>query len=102
MIDLRFHQTSDLAVAFGAAPYMAFRPYRQVAQLVDRGMIVAGDLVGQREIGRIEYARLGAKEPQQTRSFFGGQPGKGSVAERAIEQQDAWGGLVGAEADSRT
>ena len=33
-----------------------------LAQFVDGGMIVAGDLVGQRQVGRVEDAGLGAEK----------------------------------------
>src|SRR3546814_9600544 len=64
MIDLRFHDPGNLAVPLGAAPDLAFRPERMLAQFFDRRMIVVGDQVRRSEehtselqsIMRISYA----------------------------------------------
>uniref|UniRef100_A0A0N4Z5F7 Rubredoxin_C domain-containing protein n=1 Tax=Parastrongyloides trichosuri TaxID=131310 RepID=A0A0N4Z5F7_PARTI len=66
----------NLAVALGAAPDHAFRPQGVFAQFVDGGVIVVVDLVGQRQVGRIEDARLAAHEVQEARGLFDAQPGK--------------------------
>ena len=58
VIDLRLHQAGHRAMPFGAAPDLAFGPFRELAQFADGGMIVAGDLVGKRQVRRIEDACL--------------------------------------------
>src|SRR3546814_5765975 len=54
MIDLRLHDAGDLAMAFGTAPDLAFGPDGMLPQLLDRRMIVVGDLVGQGKVGGVE------------------------------------------------
>jgi hypothetical protein len=56
---------------------------------MDRWMVVAGDLVGQWQIGRIEDPRLGAEQLEQPRRLLDREPRKGVRAQRAVEQQDA-------------
>src|SRR3546814_11251668 len=62
MVDLRLHDAGDLAMTLGAAPDLAFGPERMLAQFFDRRMIVIGDQVGEREVRRIEAARLAAEQ----------------------------------------
>ena len=40
VVDLRLHDTGNLAVAFRAAPDLPFRPERVFAKLLHRGMVV--------------------------------------------------------------
>src|SRR3546814_13562145 len=65
MVDLRLHDAGDLAMTLGAAPDLAFGPERMLAQFFDRRMIVIGDQVGEREVRRIEDARLAAEQLEQ-------------------------------------
>src|SRR3546814_17846846 len=65
MVDLRLQDAGDLAVPFGTAPHHRFRPQGMLAQLMDCRMIVTLDLIGQRQIARIEYAHLGAEQDEQ-------------------------------------
>ena len=60
-----------------------------LAQLMHRVVIVAGDLVGQRQGGGIEDPGLGAEELEQARGFLDAEPRKGPLAQRSVEQQYA-------------
>lgn len=74
MVDLRLHDAGDLAMALGAAPHLRFGPQRVFAQLVDGGVIVVLDLIGQRQVGRVEDAGFAAKELQQPCCFLDREP----------------------------
>ena len=100
VVDLRLHQPGDLAVALGAAPDHALGPDRVLAQLVDRRMVVAGDLVGKRQVRGVEDPHLGAEVAQEPRGLLGGEPRVGALPERAVEQQDARRVVVRAEAEA--
>ncbi len=65
MVDLRLHDASDLAMAFGAAPQLRFGPQGMLPQFMHGGMIVVLHLIGQRQVGRIEDACLAAEILQQ-------------------------------------
>jgi len=52
-------------------------------------MIVAGDLIGQRQRGGIEDARFAAEELQQAGRFLDAEAGIGPFPQRAVQQQDA-------------
>src|SRR3546814_6733048 len=65
MVDLRLHDAGDLAVALGAAPDVTFGPERMLPQFLDRRMIVIGDEVGKRKVGRVEDARFAAEKLEQ-------------------------------------
>src|SRR3546814_16237472 len=65
MVDLRLHDDVDLDVPFGTAPHHRFRPQGMLAQLMDCRMIATLDLIGQRQIARIEYAHLVAEQDEQ-------------------------------------
>ena len=74
MVDLRLHDSGDLAMTLGAAPDMTFGPERMLAKFLDRRMIVIGDQVGEREVRRIEDARLAAEQLEQSRGLFDDEP----------------------------
>ena len=65
MIDLRLHDAGDLAVALRTAPDLPLRPHRQLAQLMHRGVVVAPDLVRERQVGRVEDTRFSPEEAQR-------------------------------------
>src|SRR3546814_8977440 len=83
------HHPRDLAMSLGAAPDMALAPHRMLAQLMNRVVIVAGDLVGQRQCGGIEDTGLGAEELEQARGFLNAETRNGPLAQRSVEQQYA-------------
>lgn len=56
MIYLGLHDASDLVVPLGSASDHALRAKRMLPQLVDSGGVIARDLIGKRQIGRIEDA----------------------------------------------
>src|SRR3546814_4339135 len=74
MVHLRLHDPGDLSVPLGAAPDLAFRPERMLAQFFDRRMIVVGDQVGKRKVGRIEDARFAAEQLEQARGLLDDEP----------------------------
>ena len=78
---------------------MPLGPERVLAQLVDRRMVVAGDLVGKRQVRGVEDAHLGAEVAQEPRGLLGGEPRVGALPQRAVEQQDARRVVVRAEAE---
>src|SRR3546814_6783376 len=59
-----------------------------LAQLMDCRMIVTLDLIGQRQIARIEYAHLGAEQDEQAGRLLHRKPAERTRAQRTIEQQD--------------
>src|SRR3546814_16995026 len=59
-----------------------------LAQLMDCRMIVTLDLIGQRQIARIEYAHLGAEQDEQAGRLLHRKPAERPRAQRTIEQQD--------------
>ncbi len=63
----------------GLLPDHAFRPQGVFAQFVDGGMVVVVDLIGQRQIGRIEDARLATHEAQKARGLLDAQARKGPI-----------------------
>eukprot|EP01038_Epipyxis_sp_PR26KG_P002369 gene2369-3359_t len=99
VVDLRLHHRGDGPVALGAAPHLALGPQRVLAQGVHRRVVVAarsdrrrrppGDLIGQRQVARIEDAGLGPEEAQQAGCLLDGQARKRTSSQRAIQQQDA-------------
>src|SRR3546814_7408945 len=88
MVDLRLHDAGDLAVPFGTAPHHRFRPQGMLAQLMDCRMIVTLDLIGQRQIARIEYAHLGAEQDEQAGRLLHRKPAERTRAQRTIAQPD--------------
>ncbi|MNC55267.1 hypothetical protein D3C75_1047880 [compost metagenome] len=74
---------------FRRTPDLAFRPLHQLTQFLDLG-VGDGRIVGQRQTGGIEDARLGAEVLQQARGFFDQQAAERALAGRAVQQQDAW------------
>src|SRR3546814_20886983 len=88
MVDLRLHDAGDLAMTLGAAPDLAFGPERMLAQFFDRRMIVIGDQVGEREVRRIEDARLAAEQLEQACGLLDPEPRKRALAQCSIEQED--------------
>jgi hypothetical protein len=88
VIDLCFHDVGDLAVALWTAPDLAFRPERILPQFLDRWIVVR-DLVGKRQIGGVEDARLAAEELEQARGLLDEEPRVGALAEAAAKEQDA-------------
>jgi hypothetical protein len=89
VIDLRLHEPGDLPVTFRAAPDLAFGPGRQVAKLVYRRMVVVRHLVRERQVRRIEDARLRAEVSQQPGGFLDHQPRVGARAQRPVQQEDS-------------
>src|SRR3546814_7087645 len=89
MVDLRVHDAGDLAVPFGAAPNHAFRPERMLAKLMHRRVIIVLDLVGEREIGRIEDPHFGAKEDEQPGRFLDRETTERPLAQRAVAEASA-------------
>ena len=59
-----------------------------LAQFFDRRMIVVGDQVGKRKVGRIEDARLAAEKLEQTRGFLDHEPRKRAFSQAAVKQED--------------
>jgi hypothetical protein len=98
MIDLQLHQAADLAMALGRAPHHALGPDGVLAQLVDRGVVVVGHLIGERELARVEDPRLRAEEAQKARRFLDGEPGERADTQGTIEQQDPRRRILGADA----
>src|SRR3546814_19430220 len=96
------HHPRDLAMSLGAAPDMALAPHRMLAQLMNRVVIVAGDLVGQRQCGGIEDPGLGAEELEQARGFLKAEPRKGPPEQRSVEQQYARRGRARPQATGGT
>ena len=72
-----------------------------LAQFVDGGMVIAADLIGQRQVRRIEDARLRPKQLEQTRRFLDREPRIGALAQRTVEKQNTGWRLIVAEASSR-
>src|SRR3546814_11795754 len=89
MVDLRFHDAGDLAVPFGTAPDHALGPERMLAKLMHRRVIIVLDLVGEREIGRIEDPHFGAEEDEQPGRFLDRETTERPLAQRAVEAEDA-------------
>ncbi len=89
MVYLSFHNASDLPVPFGAAPNVAFRPYRKLAQFVNSGMIVACRLVRQRKVRRIKDTCLGSKQPKQASRLLNAEARERALAKRPVEQENA-------------
>ena len=71
------------------------------AQFMHRRMIIAAHLVGERQIGRIKDAGLGAEQLQQARGLLCRQARKGALAQRPIEKQDSRGRPIIAESRRR-
>ncbi|MNL57798.1 hypothetical protein D3C87_1813870 [compost metagenome] len=65
---------------------------------MDGRVIVVVDLIGQRQVGRIEDARLATHEAQKACGLFDAKAGVGPIPQRAVEQQDARRMIVRAEA----
>src|SRR3546814_3502879 len=59
-----------------------------LTQLMDCRMIVTLDLIGQRQIARIDYAHLGAEQDEQAGRLLHRKPAERTRAQRTIEQQD--------------
>lgn len=70
-------------------------------QLSDGRMIIVGDLIGQREVGRIEDAGLGAKELEKPRRFLHAQAGIGALPQGAVEKENPRRGRVRSQAERR-
>ena len=66
MINLRLHDTGDLAVALRAAPDLPLLLSSTVAQLADGRVVVSPDLIRKRQVRGIENPWFGAGETQQT------------------------------------
>jgi hypothetical protein len=89
VIDLRFHEPSDLAMALGAAPHLAFRPKSMLAQLMDGGVAVSRDLIRKGQADGIEDPRLSPEVLEQTGCLFDRQSRIGAGSQRSIKQQNA-------------
>ena len=76
-------------MTLGAAPDMTFGPHGKLAQFVNGGMIVARDLIGKGQIGRVEDTGLGTEMAQQARRLLRREAGIGTRTQRAIEEQNA-------------
>src|SRR3546814_18584882 len=63
------------------APHMALGPHGQLEQLMDGGMIVTADLIGQRQVEGIENAGFGTEELQQARGFLDAQARIGALTQ---------------------
>src|SRR3546814_3810042 len=50
--------------------------------------VCSSDLIGQRQIARIEYAHLGAEQDEQAGRLLHRKPAERTRAQRTIEQQD--------------
>jgi len=70
-----------------------------LAQFLDGRVVVVGDQIGQRQVRRIEDARLAAEELEQARGLFDDEPRIGAFAQAAVEQQDARRWVERAEAE---
>ncbi|KAK0342308.1 hypothetical protein LTR94_022769 [Friedmanniomyces endolithicus] len=89
VVDLQLHDPRDLAVPLRAAPDHGLGPHGVFAQFVDGGMVVAGDLIGQGQVGGVEDAGLAPHPPQQPRRLLHAQAREGPFAQRAVQQQHA-------------
>lgn len=87
LVGLRLHDAGHCARAFGRAPDHAFRPDNEIPQFPDFRVIL-GRAIGKRESGRIGDFGLTAKAAQDARCFLICEPGKGSLLQRAVQQQD--------------
>ena len=72
------------------------------AKLMNGGMVVAWNLIGERQIRRVENARIGAEQLKQPRGFLDNEARIGSLSQGAVEQQNARRWLIVAETQCRT
>lgn len=84
-----FNRPGDGAVALGAAPDLAFRPQGLVAQLTCGRVVIALDLIGKRQLDRIEDACLAAEQVQQPRELFNRAARERSRTQQTLPQQEA-------------
>ena len=68
-----------------------------LAQFVDGGVVIPPDLIGKRQVGGIEDARLCPEQLEQAGSFLDREARIRALPQRAVKQQDARRWLVGAE-----
>ena len=72
-----------------------------LAQFVDGGVVIPPDLIGKRQVGGIEDARLCPEQLEQAGSFLDREARIRALPQRAVKQQDARRWLVGTETFGR-